>query len=180
MKVQKLTQEQAYTAVAKAIPPGTKLISAAAQRWDVVVVVRDCESVSNFHKSITKHLDDLKKKGAILRALSDLYDAICSEDYQEELESAGLSCKVAHSFLFSGATYKVWELKPDNKNRLYFFPLKDGLPNNKKAVFMLMAYHKKDNKTPSEVSEYCEKTIKLILQARGEIEYCEEKNVAKK
>jgi len=143
-------------------------------------VVRDCNSLSGFHKSITKNLDDLKKKGAVLKALSDLFDAVCAEDYQIELENAGLSCKVAHSFEFANSTYKVWELKPNNKDRLYFFPLKDGLPNGRKAVFLLMAYHKKDNKTPTDVCDYCQKNIKLILEARGKIEYCEEKNVAKK
>lgn len=79
----------------------------------------------------------------------------------------------------TGNSYKVWELKPNNKDRVYFFPLKEGLPNGKKAIFLLTVYHKKDQKTPKEVIDVCVDDIKTILQSRGKFEICEEKNVTK-
>ncbi|MCC2971287.1 type II toxin-antitoxin system RelE/ParE family toxin [Massilia sp. IC2-476] len=181
MKAAKLTHQQALEMVAKKIPPGTKLVSASAQKWDIVAVVKDCKLLNGrLSKSIEKHVDDVTKKAQILKALSELFAAVCEEDYQAAIEESGVSCKVAHSFQYEKGTYKVWELKPNNKDRIYFFPLKDGLPQGRKALFLLTAYHKKDQKTPKEISEICEEDIKSILDSRGKIEICEEKNVAKK
>lgn len=166
--------------VANKIPPGTKLISASKQKWDVAIVVKDCDLLNGrFPKSIGKHVDDPAKRSAILKALSELYSAVCDEDYQSTLEQSGVGCKIAHSFQYDGSTHKVWELKPNNKDRVYFFPLKNG-PQGRNVVFLLTAYHKKDQKTPKEVSEVCVDDIKSILQNRGKIEFCEDKNVAKK
>lgn len=167
--------------VAKNIPPGMKLISAPMQKWDVAIVVKDCTQLNGrFPKSIDKYIDDNSKKAAVLRALSELYSAVCQEDYQGAFEQSGVSCKVAHSFQYQGSTHKVWELKPNNKDRVYFYPLKEGLPDGKRVLFLLCAYHKKDQKTPKEIADVCEEDIKTILQSRGKIELCEEKNVAKK
>lgn len=181
MNVTKLTHQRAFEMVAKKIPPGTKLISPSAQKWDVAIVVKECSQLNGrFAKSIDKHADDVVKKAAILRALGELFPAVCEEDYQAALDQCGVSCKIAHSFIYEKNTYKVWELKPNNKDRVYFFPLKDGLPGGKKAIFLLTVFHKKDQRTPQEVIDVCVEDIKNILQNRGKFEICEEKNVAKK
>jgi hypothetical protein len=181
MKAAKLTHQQALTMLAKNIPPGTKLISAAMQKWDVAIVVKDCGQLNGrFPKSIDKNVNDNSKKNAVLRALSELYSAVCQEDYQSELDQSGVGCKAAHSFPYQGNTHKVWELKPNNKDRVYFYALKDGMPDGRKVLFLLSAYHKKDQKTPQEIKDVCEEDIKVILQSRGKIELCEENHVAKK
>lgn len=181
MKAAKLTQQQAFEMVAKKIPPGTKLVSADKQKWDVVVVVKECGLLNGrFAKSIEKYVNDVTKKSAILKALAELFDAVCEEDYQAALEQSGVGCKSAHSFKYMGSTVKVWELKPNNKDRVYFFPVTEGLPKGRKGLFLLLAYHKKDQSTPKEIADICEEDIKAILQNHGKIEICEEKNVAKK
>lgn len=182
MKAAKLTHQQALELVAaNKIPPGTKLVSAPAQKWDIVMIVKDCALRNGrFPKSIDKYIDDVSKRATILRALSELFAASCEEDYQRAIEQSGVGCKTAHSFQHGGVTHKVWELKPNNKDRVYFFPLKDGLPQGNKVIFLLMAYHKKDQKTPKEIAEICAEDIKEILESRGKIEICEDKNVAKK
>jgi hypothetical protein len=180
MKVAKLTHQRAFEMVAKKIPPGTKLISSSKQKWDVAIVVKDCAELNGrFSKSIDKQVDDTSKKAAVLRALGELFPAVCEEDYQAVLDQCGFGCKIAHSFTYEGNTCKVWELKPNNKDRIYFFPLKEGLPHGRKTIFLLTAFHKKDQKTPKEVIEICETDIKAILQSRGKFEICEDKNVAK-
>lgn len=180
MKAAKLTQQQAYELVAE-IPPGTPLISAIKQKWDVVVITNDCKQLSGrFRKSLDKNVDDQQKKGAILRCLSELYAASCDENFQGAIDESGLECKVAHRFEFEKVTHKLMELKPNKKDRLYFYLLKDGGPAGRKLIFLLMAFHKKDQKTPDEVTGPCEEEIKSILRSRGNIEICEDKNVAKK
>lgn len=179
MKAAKLTHQRAFEMVAK-IPPGTKLISPSVQKWDVAIVVKDCGQLNGrYPKSIEKQLDHVSKKSAVLRALGELYPAVCEEDYQAVFDQNGVGCKIAHSFLYEGNTYKVWELKPNNKDRLYFFPLKEGLPNGRKTIFLLTVCHKKDQKTPKEIIDVCVDDIKAILQSRGKFEICEEKNVTK-
>lgn len=181
MKAAILTQQQAFGLIGGKIPPGLKLILPSKQRWEIAIIVRECGHLNgHFAKSAEKHVDDNTKRSALLRALSELYAAVCNEDYQGALEQSGVNCKVAYDFEYEGGKHKLWELKPNNKDRLYFYPLKDGLPNGKKVIFLLLAYHKKDQKTPKEISEACKEEIKLILQARGKIKVCEDKNVAKK
>ncbi len=177
MKAAKLTHQAAFSLVAK-IPPGARLIPAHLQKWDILVVVKDCDGLNGrFKKSIEQHVDALSKRTNILKALQELYGAVLYEDYQSELAQSGVDCKVAHSF--KNGTIKVWELKPNNKDRIYFYPSPEKI-NGKKAIFLLIAYHKKDQQTPKEVKEACERAITEILGSLGNIEICEEKNVAKK
>lgn len=180
MKTCKLTHQRAMELVAQ-IPPGTKLISAERQKWDVVVEVRECGDLNGrFLKSIKTYVDDPKKKGALLLCFQELYNAVVDDDYQKILAGTGVSCKTAHSFQYEGRAIKVWELKPNNKDRVYFFPLTEGYIEGRKAIFLLSVYHKKDTKTPKEISQICEEDIKSILRSRGNIVICEDKNVAKK
>jgi len=177
MKAAKLTHQLAFSLVAK-IPPGTKLVDASKQKWDILIVVKDSTSLNGrFLKSLEQHIDAPGKRANILKALNELFPAALYDDYQAELAQSGVSCKIAHSF--KGGAIKVWELKPNNKDRVYFFPMPDGV-KGRKVIFLLMAYHKKDQQTPKEVKDFCENAIKEILDSRGNIEICEEKNVAKK
>ena len=179
MKAAKLTHQQALTLVAK-LPPGKKLILSDKQKWDVLIVVRDCQtSNGRFLKSLDQNVDDIKKRANILKAIDELYNAICIDDYQAELAKSSVSCKIAHQFKYEGDSLKVWELKPNNKDRVYFFPTSETF-GGRKRIFLLSAYHKKDQQTPKEIKDSCEEAIKEILRTKDKIEICEEKNVAKK
>jgi hypothetical protein len=176
MKVFRLSQQQAYELVAK-IPPGTALTSTTKQKWEVVVIPNDPKYLSGrFPKTIVKHVNDSQKKSAILRCLSEIYAAACEDNFLAAIEQSGIECKPAHTFKFEGGAHRLLELKPNRKDRLYFYPARDG----SKVIFLLMAFHKKDQQTPDEVSGPCEEEIKQILRSRGNFEFNEEKNVAKK
>ena len=174
MKAAKLSHQVAVGLVAK-IPTGKRLVLPTAQKWDVMIVVKECDPLnSRFQKSLSQNIDDLSKRSQIIKALDELYSAVCEEDYQDALALTGVSCKIAHPFTYAKSSYKVWELKPNNKDRIYFFPLPDKL-NGRKVIFLLLAYHKKDQQTPREIKDYCEESIKEILQSKDKILICKEK-----
>lgn len=176
MNVLRLTHQQAYGLVAK-IPEGTRLVSATKQKWEVVVIPSDPEQISGrFPKTVAKYVDDHQKKSALLRCLSEIFSAACEDNFLAAIEQSGIECKPARTFKFEGGNHKILELKPNKKDRLYFYPTRDG----RKIVFLLMAFHKKDQQTPDEVSLPCEDDVKRILRSRGDFEFSEGKNVAKK
>lgn len=179
MKAAKLTHQQALSLVAK-LPPGKKLILPDKQRWEIAIVVKDCHTLNGrFRKSLEQNIDDVSKKSNILKALDELFNAVCCDDYQAELAQSSVACKIAHQFTYMGHSVKVWELKPNNKDRVYFFPAPEKI-NGKRVIFLLNGYHKKDQQTPKEIKTACEDAIKEILRSQDKIEICEEKNVAKK
>jgi len=174
MKVAKLSHQTAIGLVAK-LPVGKRLVLPSAQKWDVLIVVKECDPLnSRFQKSLSQNIDDLSKRSQIIKALDELYSAVSEEDYQGALSQSGVTCKIAHSFTYANGSYKVWELKPNNKDRIYFFPLPEKL-NGRKAIFLMLGYHKKDQQTPKEIKDYCEESIKEILQSKDKILICKER-----
>lgn len=175
MKARKITQQQLYDLVDASHREG--LVDPAALKWDVAVLVSDCTSEkSKFSRSVTQYVDDRKKRASFLLSIGLLFEAIQDEDYQAALDGSMVDCKPAHTFKFDNSTYTLWELKPNNKDRIYFYACTDLSRPARKTIFLLMAYHKKDKTTPKEVSDPREEEIKSILRARGKIEFCEGKN----
>lgn len=176
MKARKITQKKLVAMVAAGDKPGVPFIPRAKLKWDVAVLVTDCANQKNrFSRSVVEFVDDVKKKSHFLLAIYQLFDAIQDEDYHSALADSGMTCKVAHSFKFNNTTYKVWELKPNNKDRIYFYATDLPAPH-RKTIFLLMAFHKKDQNTPPEASGPCEDDVKNILREKGNIEFCKEEN----
>jgi hypothetical protein len=174
MKAANLSHQTAVGLVTKPLP-GKKLVLPGVQKWDVLIVVKECDPLSSrFQKSLSQNIDDSSKRSQIIKAIDELYRAICDEKYQDALAQSGVTCKVAHSFTYMNSTFKVWELKPSNKDRIYFFPLPEKM-NGRKTLFLLLAYHKKDQQTPKDIKDYCEESIKEILQSKEKISICKEK-----
>lgn len=175
MKARKISQKQLIDMITT-VPSGVALTPTAKLKWDVAVLVADCNMQKNrFIRSVSDHVDANSKKANFLLAISHLFDAIREDDYQNVLVGSAIGCKVAHSFKFEGKPFKVWELKSSNKDRIYFYATDLEAPR-RKTIFLLMAYHKKDQTTPAEVSTPCEDDIKAIIKTKGKIEFCEVKN----
>ncbi len=97
------------------------------------------------------------------------------QNYQEVLKGSYVSVKTAYEFKFAGSNHKVWELKPNNKDRVYFFTHPVTVNAVKKPVIsMLLAHHKKDQNTPKEVSRYCETLMRSYLDPTVKIEILKE------
>jgi len=178
MKARTITQEQLYAL----ITPGYKegLVPTERLKWDIAVIVPDCSSEKNrFTRSVAHYVDDRKKKASFLQSIGLLFEAIQDENYQAALNGSAVACKSARTFKYNNTNYKLWELKPNNKDRIYFYPVTD-IPGRRKTIVLLMAYHKKDENTPSEAGDPCEEEIRSILKLKSKIEFCEEKNDSKK
>lgn len=181
MKARILTQAKLIEMITSSSRTGVALPKGVAYAWDVAMLVPDCSSEkSRFTRSVAQYVDDTKKKSNFLLAISHLFDAVREENYQAALKGTQVICKSARTFDFEGTKHKLWELKIGNKDRIYFYPASDLQSPRRKTIFLLMAFHKKDEATPAEAADPCEKEIKNILRAKGIIEFCEEKNVAKK
>lgn len=158
------------------VPSGVPLTPTTKLKWDVAVLVADCSAPKNrFVRSVTDYVDANTKKSNFLLAITHLFDAIREDDYQKVFLGSAVGCKVAYSFKFEGKPCKVWELKSSNKDRIYFYASELDAPR-RKTIFLLMAYHKKDQTTPAEVSTPCEDDVKTIIKSKGKIEFCEVKN----
>ena len=174
MKSRKISQKQLIDMITT-VPSGVALTPTAKLKWDVAVLVADCKAQKNrFVRSVADHVDSNGKKANFLLSISHLFDAICEDDYQSVLVGSAIACKVAHSFKYEGKPCKVWELKSSNKDRIYFYATDLDAPR-RKTIFLLMAYHKKDQTTPAEVSTACEDDVKTIIKSKGKIEFCEVK-----
>ncbi len=177
MKARKITQAKLIEMITNSSRPGITLPHGAQFKWDLAVLVSDCASEKNrFSRSVGQHVDDTKKKSNFLLAVNQLFDAIRDENYQAALSGSAVTCKVASTFKFEGSNHKLWELKVGKKDRIYFYPATDVQPPGRKTIFLLMAFHKKDETTPAEAADPCIEEIKNILRAKGKIEYCEAKN----
>ena len=176
MKARKITQKTLVALVDAKGQPGVPLALKSKLKWDVAVLVANCDAAKNrFSRSVADHMDDVAKRSQFLTAIYHLFDAIQDDDYQAALVDGSVTCKVAHTFKFDNATHKLWELKPGKKDRIYFYATELSAPH-RKTIFLLMAFHKKDQNTPQEVSGVCEEDIKNILRAKGKIEFCKEEN----
>lgn len=142
-----------------------------ATKWTTVVVAKATPPPDSgrFFRSVGDHVDSADKKANFTTMIAELCDAIEVDDYQGALKEAGVvSVKIAHSFEYAKQKHHVWELKYGKKDRIYFYPFPQ-----RRLIFLLMAYHKKDQQTPkNEVCNPCESDIKLILDPRGNIEFC--------
>jgi hypothetical protein len=139
-------------------------------KWRLATYVVDGQVTkenSKFFKSIEQEVNDAGKKASLLEMLHQLSYAITQEDYQGFLKNASVSVKCAHDFKYAGSKHKVWELKYQNKDRLYFFShrLVDGPVVVNVLVFLLFR-HKNTQTTPEDVKAYCEKIMKLFLEPR--------------
>ncbi|MFM0596059.1 hypothetical protein [Paraburkholderia dilworthii] len=114
------------------------------------------------------NVDAPDKRSSFAVMVAALFGGVEVDDYQSEIKSIGsVDVKAAHSFKHGGRKVTVWELKYQNKDRIYFFAQPDL-----KTIFLLLAYHKKDRNTPDEVKRVCEDDIKAILHADRDVEFC--------
>lgn len=155
--------------------PGTGAKGAAV--WTLATVVRDPDvslEDSKFYKSIRNECDDAGKKGSLFTMLTQLRYAVRQEDYQEALKGTNVQVKDAGKFNFRGQNQKIWELKFQNKDRIYFFTHRLSGKGDPKLLIPMLFHHKKDQTTPKQILDYCEKTMKPFLDSNPEIKILKE------
>ena len=143
--------------------------------WDVATVVRDVSTAiadSKFFKSIDDECDDPGKKSSLLNMLNQLRYAIRFDDYQGFLKGSNVQVKEAGKFEYRKKTHKIWELKFQNKDRVYFFS--HHISADRKALILMLFHHKKDQTTPKHILGYCEKLMKPFLDPDPEISLLKE------
>ncbi|MBR8070065.1 hypothetical protein KDW23_03695 [Burkholderia cenocepacia] len=142
---------------------------AKATKWTLVTIAKapPPPDSGRFFRSLKDHVDSADKKSSYLTMVAELCSAIEDDDYQAALKIGSVSVKVAHNFTFGGHKHAVWELKYGKKDRIYFYP-----HTPQRLIFILMAYHKKDQQTPDDVCKACEKDIKQILDPKCAIDFC--------
>lgn len=130
---------------------------------------------TKFFKSIKDEVDDASKKSSLLMMLQHLQFAVCQERYQEYLQGTPVQVKSAYSFKMHSSKHHVWELKYQNKDRLYFFTHsidKQGGPQ----LALLQFHHKKDQNTPEHVKTYAEKTMKPFIEPKATVQFTKGKS----
>lgn len=141
--------------------------------WTLATPVRDRtvgRADSRFFKSIQAQCDDASKMSSLLVMLTGLYHALGHEDYQAVVKgTAGLNVKSAHTFKYRGKNEKVWELKYQNKDRLYFFSYSSAASEPRNLLIPLIFLHKKDQTTPDTIKDQCEREMKPLLDPRPQI-----------
>lgn len=149
----------------------------AATVWTLATVVRDSDTPvedSKFYKSVRNECDDAGKKASLLTMLNQLRYAIRNEDYQDVLKGTNVQVKDAGKFNYRGQNHKVWELKYQNKDRIYFFTHRTGGQGDTKLLIPMLFHHKKDQTTPKQILGYCEKTMKPFLDPNPEVKILKE------
>ncbi|MFM0647018.1 hypothetical protein PQR14_22060 [Paraburkholderia bryophila] len=144
--------------------------AAKAMKWTLVAIAKSAPPPDSgrFFRSVKDYVDSSDKKSSYQTMVLEICDAIESDDYQASIKGVGsISVKVAHTFSYGGRKHSVWELKCGKKDRIYFYP-----HTSERLIFLLMAYHKKDQQTPDEVCKACEADIKLILDPQCKIVFC--------
>lgn len=150
------------------------LAVAAKTKWDVVVIVNDCNTLDSgrFLRSAVQYVDDPEKKNNYATMLRALFSAVETENYQAEFKGTTVVCKRAHSFSYASARHTIWELKLGKKDRVYFCSVSNKCS---KLIVLLMAFHKKDQTTPVDVTTPCEKDFRSLLTCQQDIPLCPEK-----
>jgi hypothetical protein len=145
--------------------------------WSIVTPVSSRSeqlASSKLYRSIAEHVDDDEKRANFAALMNGLFRAAGQENYQEVLRASSITMKVAHEFRFRNKTEKLWELKQGKKDRVYLYPL--GIVGSNKerrrAIAVLLAWHKKDQTTPRDVVNYCEGTIKAHVNPQAQLEFC--------
>lgn len=159
----------------RALPgPGLKCVPA----WTTATLVRDEEMElrdSKFFKSVRDECDDAGKKGSLFNMLNQLRYAIGQDNYQEFLKGTNVQVKEAFSFEYRSKKHKIWELKFQNKDRLYFFSHRRPDKEEVRLLVLLLFHHKKDQTTPKQVTDYCTKVMKPFLDPTPEFKVIKEK-----
>lgn len=147
--------------------------------WTLATPARDrgvTREETRLFKSIRDECDDAGKKVSLLVMLSGLHRAITHQDYQEVVKGmAGLSVKSAYTFKYRNKSEKVWELKYQNKDRLYFFSFFSGNVEIGNLLIPMLFHHKKDQTTPEAIKGHCEKEMKPFLDPGVQITILKEK-----
>jgi len=140
-----------------------------------IASVDDAVTSTRFYGSIAQYVDDDDKRASFAVMMNGLGHAAHQQDYQAVLKGSNVAVKMAHQFEFENSKHKVWELKQNKKDRLYFcaITLKSGSSTDPFLV-PLLAHHKKDQTTPREVSNYCERTMKSYLDRKANVRLCKE------
>lgn len=158
--------------------PQRALGHAAALRnrphWELVTPVAGADTeleACRFFRSISEQVDDDDKRAAFALMLNAIDRACAVSNYQEALKGSNVPVKVAHDFDYLDKKHKLWELKANKKDRLYFFAM--TLCQNQRErhlIVLLLAHHKKDQNTPKEVSKPCEATMRTYLDPQAKVE----------
>ncbi|MBB4226081.1 hypothetical protein [Variovorax guangxiensis] len=140
------------------------------QEWSFATPVRDntvAFAQSKFFKSLKDECDDKSKKKSLLNMAVALKHAVQFGDYQSNLKNvSGIGVKEAFSFDYRNKRNIIWELKYQNKDRLYFFSQNT---ETVKLVVPLLFHHKKDQNTPQAISNYCKDAMKDFLDPSAHI-----------
>jgi hypothetical protein len=147
--------------------------------WSIVTPVRD-DGVkiveSKFYKSIKAECDEAGKKSSVLMMLNQLRYAVQQSDYQAFLKETPVHVKEAHSFTHRGSKHKVWELKYQNKDRIYFFTHQGQPQADSKLLITALYHHKNDQKTPQRIRDYCETAMKPFLESAPKVAIIKEES----
>jgi hypothetical protein len=154
-------------------PPGALAIERDLQ-WDVGIWLQDrqLQSTSAFFKSVARNLDSADKKSKYVQMVTTLFSALAEGNYQAALKETQVQCKPAHSFKYSNSKEHIWELKLGKKDRVYFYQLSKSVALPKGVILLCLAYHKKDQQTPAEVSSSCESDVRKLLQEGPCVQFC--------
>lgn len=134
--------------------------------WTLATPVRDPDVQivgSKLYKSIRDECDEASKKSSLLIMLNQLSYAIRHHDYQGILKGTPVDVKEAFGFNYRNQKRKVWELKYQNKDRLYFFTHSSTEIENARLLLPLIFHHKRDKTTPTSICDHCERAMKPFL-----------------
>ena len=155
------------------------LPASAQVEWTLATPVKDAEMKvedSKFFKSVAKECNSDEKQSSLLVMLHQLRYAICNADYQSYLKSTNVQVKDAHKFTYRNSKHKIWELKYQKKDRIYFFTHVEDSKDGRKILIPLLFHHKRDQATPADISSYCETAMKSFLNPQCKVELIKEKS----
>jgi hypothetical protein len=146
--------------------------------WTVATPMKDGQALrssSRLFKSLRLECNDAGKKTSLVNMLTGLHRALDHENYQEIIkDTSGLDIKVACDFEYRDGKWKVWELKYQKKDRLYFFTHAPLNPREPKLFIPMLFHHKKDQTTPVFVKDYCREVMKPFLDPAPKISLLKE------
>jgi hypothetical protein len=145
--------------------PGSLLIE-QPRYWDIVIGGDGGLPIesSSFGRSVRKNVDSVEKSANYLLMVTTLLRAVEEVDYRGYIHESGrLQCKDAHSFRMHNKTERILELKFGKKDRIYFYQMNAASSPSGRAILLLMAYHKKDQRTPVDVTGVCERQVRDLL-----------------
>jgi hypothetical protein len=124
---------------------------------------------SRLYKSVRDECNDAGKKASLLIILNNLNQAIRHDDYQGFLKDTNVGVKEAFGFVYRNQKQKVWELKFQKKDRLYFFTFSPSSKMNDRYLLPLIFHHKKNNTTPASICDHCERVMKPFLDPNPQL-----------